>query len=299
MFTLNVVWYLFLAGAGSGLVFIVFIIDSSLRQFKPLSFLQLKPLIAPGLVTGLVLTSLGGLLLTIDVGRVDRLLMLVAHPALSIISLGFWTILIFQLSVTAQLLIRVFFHPRLPNMVHIVIRWLSGLSGLVIMIYTGLFFQSLQAVAFWNTWLLPVLIVLSSLSAGIVLLMFLNLFGCNCMQIAPQHHNRARLVFAHIVILVCELVVLAAYLIVMISSPGEAAAAADQLLSGSLAPWFWLGVVGAGIAVPLVLEGFRNSRHTKLIVVAGSLLVLIGAFALRYCLTQVGAHAEITPFFML
>ena len=114
MFTLNVVWYLFLAGAGSGLVFVAFIIDSTLRQLQPLVFVRYKSLIAPSLITGLLLTTLGGILLAVDVGRPDRLLMLISHPAISLVSLGFWTILVFQLSVVVQLLIRVFFHSRLP-----------------------------------------------------------------------------------------------------------------------------------------------------------------------------------------
>lgn len=299
MFTLNVVWYLFLAGAGSGLVFVAFVIDSALRQLQTLVFLRYKSLIAPSLIVGFLLTAFAGVLLAIDVGRPDRLLMLLIHPAVSIVSLGFWTILVFQFSVLLQLFVRVFFHPILPKWLHILIRWLSAISALVIMVYTGVLFQNLQTVSFWNTWLLPVLFVLSSLSAGIALMLLLDFFGCTRGQISTQRAGINWLSFSHSVVLICELIALTAYALLMLGGSDETFAAVQVLLFGSLALPFWLLAVLAGILIPLLLENMRGHRRTRFLLILSGILVLSGAFALRYCLLQVGIHPDIKPFFLL
>jgi formate-dependent nitrite reductase membrane component NrfD len=296
MFTLNVIWYLFLAGTGSGLIFVVFIIDSALRQLRPLLFLRFRPLVAPGLIIGLILTCLGGLLLALDVGRADRLLLLITHPAMSIVSLGFWMITFLVLSVLTQLLLRLVFHPHVSKTIHIITRWFSGLCALAVITYTGVLFQSMQSVAFWNTWLLPTLLVFSSISSGIALLVLLDFLG-NLIHWTPSRQQRgAWLKLAHLPILLCELVVLVAYLLLMAFGSQPTTMTVELLLFGSLAPLFWLGILAAGILLPLALDWLGAPRDRAPLVVTGSLLLLLGAFVLRYCLLQVGVYPEITLF---
>jgi formate-dependent nitrite reductase membrane component NrfD len=48
------------------------------------------------------------------------------------------------------------------------------------------------------------------------------------------------------------------------------------------------GVIGAGIVAPLSLQLVNRRFHSKRLTVAGSLLGLVGGFALRYSVVMAG-----------
>jgi formate-dependent nitrite reductase membrane component NrfD len=68
---------------------------------------------------------------------------------------------------------------------------------------------------------------------------------------------------------------------------------ARPLLAGPHARLFWIGAVGAGIALPWLLKAIapRCGRWARVARLAGSVLSLAGSFALKWAITQAGKTA--------
>jgi formate-dependent nitrite reductase membrane component NrfD len=286
MFSSNIAWYLFFAGTGSGAAFVVFILDSYLRVFRPWAFQQYRFLIAPGLIAGILLVALGSVFLVFDLGRFDRLVALFLNPSLSILSIGAWALIVFLLVTIAQLFLRLQYAAQVPKLLHILIRWLSAAASVTVMTYTGILLQSLHAIHFWATPLLPALFALSSLSAGAALLLVMA-FARQSDGLAVRPF--ARLSRFHIPILLGEFLILALYLWLMTRHSVTATSAVATLLWGNYALLFWGGVVCCGLLIPFVLEVFSRSRTDWNMLLASSMLLLAGALALRFCILGVGA----------
>jgi formate-dependent nitrite reductase membrane component NrfD len=278
---------MFFAGVGSGLSFVVFVLDSFLGFFKPRLFKQCRPLIAPGHMTGLALVALGAVFLFFDLGRADRLLDLFLNPRLTVLVCGAWSLLLFVALVSGQLVLRLRIPEETPRPVHIAVRWAGAASALAVMSYTGILLWDLHAVHFWNSFLLPVLFLLSSLSGGLALVMLLGFIRQD--EGVPFKHM-AVLTKAHLPLMLTELLVLAAYLVLALQRSPVAAASAKELLSGTYSLLFWGGVVLCGFAAPFVLGLLARRKLTEPVLAQYSLSLLAGALALRYCFLVVGAH---------
>jgi polysulfide reductase chain C len=102
---------------------------------------------------------------------------------------------------------------------------------------------------------------------------------------APAAEAVVKLVKANTVVIVIESVILTGYLFWLSAfSTPDAALAAGLLLSGSLSPFFWVGVVFTGLLIPLG-SGFIALRKPKpaipLTVLLSALCVLFGGLILR------------------
>jgi formate-dependent nitrite reductase membrane component NrfD len=72
---------------------------------------------------------------------------------------------------------------------------------------------------------------------------------------------------------------------------------AVQLLKGSLAVPFWVGVVGFAILIPLIISAsslFAGEASAPLLI-AAVVLHTIGAVALKYTFLKAGIHNPILP----
>jgi formate-dependent nitrite reductase membrane component NrfD len=290
MFSGSVIWYLFFAGAGSGLAFVAFVVDSGLRRFWPRLFAQYRPLMALALCMGLALTLVGAVFLLFDLGRPERILRFVTDSRFSVLTVGAWAVLGFVVLTGAQLMARVRWAHICPQAVHIVLRWATAAAAVLVMTYTGLLLQSLYSLHFFATPLLPLLFVLSSLSCGVALLLLLAFFRQpDGISLWPY----ARLASAHLPLLVLEIVVLGGYLVLMANGTPTAAASAARLISGDYALIFWGGVVVAGLLLPLVLEFALRGRASWNSMAIYATACMVGALALRFCFLSVGAHPSI------
>jgi formate-dependent nitrite reductase membrane component NrfD len=287
MFSQSIVWYLFFAGVGGGTSFVAFVLDSYLRRFKPWLFKQYRTLIAPAHFMALVLVAVGTIFLVFDLGRPDRLLILLTDPEPTILTGGAWSLALFLLLTALQLLVRLRFADATPKTVHIIIRWLTAVAAFAVMLYTGLLLQSLSAVHFWRSPLLPVLLVLSSLSGGIAALLILGF--CKQPDDLPLK-PLARLINVHLPVLVLEFATLIAFIALATRSDPVAAASAARLLTGSLALLFWGGVVLAGFVAPLIIELIARRHTTWTTASLYGLVLLVGTLALRYCIIAAGMH---------
>ncbi len=230
--------------------------------------------------------SLGVLCLVADLGRPEQILILIASPRLSAMTVGTYALAV-SLAVAAAFSIGANFDGlsvRLP-----VVRVgaaVGVIAGLVSVAYTGVLLSSLASVLFWQTWLLPLLFSLSSLSCGIAIVLFAAAFvGARQVFVRPL----VCLAFADGALIIMEALCLAAYLAWGLSGEGTAVAA-QALAVGDLAWAFWGGVFVLGLAVPFAMERLiaHGNRSSQLVWI--SALILLGGFALRWCIVGTAAY---------
>lgn len=175
---------------------------------------------------------------------------------------------------------------RLPRAAVLALAAAGALSAAVTATYTGALLQSLASVLLWRTSLVPVLFVLSSASCGIATAFLAASF------VETRHPYRGPLVWLARIdggIVVVEAGCLSAFVLLAFAGE-ETAAAARALAFGELAPVFWGVLAVCGLAVPLVLERFltHGNSRTQLLWIAA--LLLVGGFALRWCIVGAGAY---------
>ncbi len=149
--------------------------------------------------------------------------------------------------------------------------------GGVLGMYTGVLLSSLGARPLWSSSMLWILFLVSGLSAAAALVHL----------ITSDKVERELLAKADNGFLVFELLVFALFFLGMISSTRVHQEAAAMLLNGSLAPVFWVFVIGLGILVPLFIQLLavnHKIRHTA----AAPIMVIVGGLILRFVIVYGG-----------
>lgn len=196
---------------------------------------------------------------------------------------------------------------------------ISAVLGACIAIYTGILLCVLLNHPLWNTPLLPVLFTVSAFDTGIALICTYLCLGkplgaakeapakdapsepdavdgekaATAMKVtedaAVLGKMTALLEKCSVGLIAAEAVVLAV-LLLMTSGAGEAGAlSAWVLTTGPLAVPFWVILIVAGLAVPLVLELLQlKGNHAKWMALASPLLILVGGCALRFLILYAG-----------
>ncbi|MEG0477354.1 MAG: NrfD/PsrC family molybdoenzyme membrane anchor subunit [Raoultibacter sp.] len=291
-----VVCYLFLGGAGAGATLVLFVLDfftpEAIARANTRGHLRAYPqqayrrFFASGFVVAAAALLLGTVFLAQDVGRVDRLLLLLLQPSASYLWMG-------AVSLMALIVLSGFFAwfwcadaVRVPFWLLRCAEVGGIILSLVVVVYTGLLLQSIQAVALWASPLVPVLFVLSSLSTGIALIM-----ATMCLTGAARSYatTLARLAKVDMACIAIEGICLAVF-VVLVVNDASTSSSARILLSGDFAVVFWFGLVAFGLIVPFAVEAFFGHTGPGHLMVASS-LVLVGGFCLRWCI----AHAGIAP----
>ncbi len=105
-------------------------------------------------------------------------------------------------------------------------------------------------------------------------------------------HSLRKLRKAYTVALVLQAVALLAVLIAGLSGPAWSAAAGQLLIGGRYAVAFWLGAIGIGMVVPLILEVrdglFQGYRGGPGLVTVSAVLLLVGGFIIKYVIALAG-----------
>ncbi|MBX5465311.1 MAG: polysulfide reductase NrfD [Clostridia bacterium] len=272
-----VIVYLFLAGVGAGACLFAWWAE---RRQGP------ESLVTAGRRLAAPLVAAGTLLLVFDLGagRMHplRILGLYSHPA-SVMTLGTWILSIFLvLSVVDG------YGPlaglRPP-------RWWAGLTALFalgVALYTGVLLGVVQAIPFWNNALLPVLFVLSAASAG------MSAASLTALLVERGRVELEGFRDLHRALLVAEAAVLALYLYFAAHGPEAARLSYRLVVAGPLAPAFWLGLVGAGLALPALFELLAAPRLWARVLTRPAWLgleaglVLVGGLCLRLLVVGAG-----------
>lgn len=157
---------------------------------------------------------------------------------------------------------------------------LGGLLG----IYTGVLLSALGARPLWNSALLGPLFLASGLSSAAALVHMLARDRAES-ELLARADNR---------FLQAEIVLLALFLIGLVTATQVHIRAAGLLLGGPFTAVFWVGVVGIGIALPLSIQSLAVShriRHTPV----APLLVLAGGLLLRIVIVYAGQVSRWGP----
>ena len=284
MFGPLIVIYLFLAGAGCG-TFVAAVYLSQRARSSAALRRSLGRVALPSLVVSCGMVAVGAACLMLDLGRPELALDVLANPAGSVLSVGAWALVAFMAAVAALLACNL----RVLGLGHgavLAVQALGCASALVVMVYSGLFLSTIWTLPLLASPLVPVLFVLSSASCGIATAFLAASF------VETRHPYRGPLVWLARIdggIVVVEAGCLAAFVLLAFAGE-ETAAAARALAFGELAPVFWGVLAVCGLAVPLVLERFltHGNSRTQLLWIAA--LLLVGGFALRWCIVGAGAY---------
>jgi formate-dependent nitrite reductase membrane component NrfD len=260
---------LFLGGLGGGL-FLLF------KIFK-------LPLIM-GIVS-LALVVLGALVLFAELGRPARAWRVIARPLTSWISRGVIAVSLFiaagALSVAPQLNAFAFLPWGQGTMAGTILGSVAAIAAFFVALYPGFVLSASPSIPSWNSPLLPVLFLFSSLlgATGIALLLSSPL-GISDGALQPIFYLAALLIAVNLGLVVTHLMTLN-------RSVEAARESARRLNQGALGWTFKLGVILVGMLLPLSIIAWLPSGA----IVAGA-LILIGGLLFRYCILKAGVYVQ-------
>jgi formate-dependent nitrite reductase membrane component NrfD len=180
--------------------------------------------------------------------------------------------------------------------------WVGIPLGIGVAVYTGVLLGALPSRPFWNSPVLAMLFLLSSISTGIAAIILVRALLKRKVQSDTQTHNynETGFLLSATDTLLIGLELLALFLFVMYAhlTIGNAKAAiAVIMVGGELSTLFWFWVVVIGLLVPALIElalivprivyqkAFYSHRAVDILVPVS---VLIGGFMLRYVVVIAG-----------
>lgn len=288
-----IAWYLFLAGVSVGTYLVAAYWHYAKKQ---------KHLVKIGVYLTAPCLGLSIFLLWLDLGHRMRFPYAFLRPQESWISIGAWLLTLFFILSAVQWL-KQYLERNKEHHQEKQSEWVWGLGillGLLTAIYTGVLLGVVQAIPFWNTPLLPVLFLVSALSTGIGAVLLVAVIYRQSRQAVQSDTDGLHLLTkVDGVLVLLEIMCLAFYLIIMAKSGVAAAASTNMIISGSLAPIFWLAVIVIGLLLPLVIEIMALRQERKEFQVNKTALMgaclLFGGLALRYIILAAGVY-EASPF---
>lgn len=158
--------------------------------------------------------------------------------------------------------------------------WVANVNiaaGTALGIYTGILLGAIGARPLWNTPLLGPLFLASGLSAAAALLHLLE----------DTNEERQRLAGLDRKFMLVEAGLLALILLTLYTGGAAQRSAARLLLGGGYTAVFWVGVVFAGMVLPLLLERWQRQGKAQVTLWA-PILVLAGGLALRAVFVMAG-----------
>lgn len=290
MFGTLVVLYLFLGGCGAGIMFVTAIWSLAFHRSVRRSQAQTKAfddLKARCFGAGFVVLCLAALCLLLDLGRPERVFMLFTRPTLSILSFGSFTLLANLLVAGFLLAANVLYIPFVHAPARKVGEAVCAAASLLMIGYTGVYVGSIEAVALWFNVAVPVLFVLSSLSAGLSSVFVLSAFG---RDVRLLDDRLLRLHRAHLVVLALEVTALAAFVGSAYLDPFAHASLTVLFDPEGLGPWFVVGLMGLGLLVPLASEAFVSATSRLVRLLPVDALCIAGGLLLRFCVVWSGMH---------
>ena len=135
----------------------------------------------------------------------------------------------------------------------------------------------------WDTWLLPVVYLAS---AGVM--------GCFCiamlLSVRKEHPAAPALSKISLAFLAIQMVLTAAYLCYVAFAPyPDASRSAARVLTGDLAPLFWIGLVIVGFLVPGVIMLRAKKSESPVEIQFGLVCVLIAGVVFRAMMFSLGS----------
>lgn len=293
MFSLFIICYLFLAGTGSGAyaiaaLFAVFghrSIRDGVREYRVIT--------KCGFWLGPLLVAFGAVLLVFDLGSPERAFTIFLTPKLTILSFGAWAVLLFCLLAGLSFFLHNTERTTIAVPLLRVVEAFTFLTALAVMIYTGVLVSSMPNVPLLHSPLIIALFIISSFSSGAALI---TLYGFLNQHRKSMRYGLRIISRIDLVCIMLEVVVIAALFAQKYFESDIARNSVRNILLGENLPVFWFGVVFLGLMLPVIL--WLASRKTaqpqsSVTWALSAAALLIGAFALRYCLISGGLYVPV------
>ena len=269
-----IAWYLFLAGASAG----AFLTSAFVEAKYPES---VKMRVA-GRIIAPIFVGIGLLMLMLDaeagLHNPLRFFWLISNPG-SVMTLGVYFICVYMPVALAVAVLEIL-KKRVPKW----LTWIGIVFAFAVAAYTGFLLGVVKAYPLWNNAILPILFVVSALSAGLAATSLVGLL------VDRERFEQMWLIKkSHVILSAIEMVVLATMLVIVSAGSVEGAASVYSLVAGQYAPAFWGGIVLLGLVAPFIIEGYpvfitkrvETSMTSMVVSVIGEAGVLVGGFMLR------------------
>jgi polysulfide reductase chain C len=170
-----------------------------------------------------------------------------------------------------------------------VVKIIAGIFVILTGVYGGFVMSYCKSVPFWNTGILPVVILIAGIADGLALIMAVGLFTGGIDFHVIESASR--------VTLIINALLIATYLLKVRYQSLTAELSVKELIVGRVAVVFWLGIVGLGIVVPLIISflSLYAGELSVLLMVIAIACHTAGAFALKFGILKVGIHKPIVP----
>lgn len=266
---LEIVLYLFLAGLGAG-AYATSVVLAHRKQPVPKTLRAARSL-APAVV------AVGLVLLMIDAKAGFQNPARFFYLITNLQSVMVWGVIILGVFMVISIigLVLDFMKKKVPLALEIC----GLLASLATAAYTGVLLGVVETFPLWHTPILPVLFVVSAAATGLAATLLLgNCFSDERAMVQPElSRTRVALPAVEIVLV----------LLLLTTTQGAEAGvlSAGQLIGGSYAVAFWLGLVIIGLVVPLAanaLNLLKKGKAPHALELVAELCVLIGGFLLRY-----------------
>ena len=269
-----IAWYLFLAGASAGAF-----LTSAFVEVKYPESVKMR---VAGRIIAPIFLGIGLVMLMLDaeagLHNPLRFFWLIANPG-SVMTLGVYFICVFMPVALVSALLEVLKKP-VPKW----LTWVGIVFAFAVAAYTGFLLGVVKAFPLWNNAVLPILFVVSALSAGLAATSLVGLL------VDRERFEQMWLIKkSHVILSAIEMVVLATMLVIVSAGSVEGAASVYSLVAGQYAPAFWGGIVLLGLVAPFIIEGYpvfitkrvETSKTSMVVSVIGEAGVLVGGFMLR------------------
>lgn len=158
--------------------------------------------------------------------------------------------------------------------------------GIALGIYTGILLSAFSARPFWNSGVLGPLFLISGLSTAAALVALL----------AKRHSEKVLFVKIDLALILGELALVALFVINLATGNAPQLDALGSITGGPYTLVFWVLFVGIGLLVPLLLEVLEIRGVASRIAVIAPVLVLIGGYALRQVVLDIGQESTWTRY---
>jgi formate-dependent nitrite reductase membrane component NrfD len=232
-------------------------------------------------VSWLIIAVIKGGAHLIYLGKPLRFWRIVSRPNSSWLARGIIFVLAFVFLAAVQLALS-FWLPGTAT--EIVFKVLAGISALAVTVYTGFVLNTVKAVPFWNSTLLPLLFVLCGVLGGLGLSVIIGLNGGNVNISVAEAGSRWLLIVNALLIVI--------YLWAAANRETTGKKSVMEQMRGNLAPVFWVGIVVLGIVIPLAIafSSYFVGETSSALLVTGVACEVVGGLALRYCVLKAGAY---------
>jgi formate-dependent nitrite reductase membrane component NrfD len=156
----------------------------------------------------------------------------------------------------------------------------------LMMFYDGFVLKASKGIAFWDSYLMPVLLLFYATLGGITATLALEVLKGGAIT--------KRLEWVEIALLAVNLVLIGFY---VVSAPlrGAASELAARLLREARTARMLLLVIAVGFGCTLVLAAVSLATHTGATMAVAALTDLFGHFFILFAILRVGIHAPIRP----